>query len=299
MEIRNVHTFIKITEFNSFTKAADALGYSQAAVTAHIKAMEKELGMPLFDRIGKSIALTQAGETFLPYARRLIKAEEEAVQSVKPADHLSGDLMICSASSYAMSVLPGILMGFMDKHSGVSVTVKVSDYFDDTLPRVARGEIDFLACLDEGSVPEGFSAFAKKRELLAFVTYPDNPLAKNKKLRIEDIVQSNFIVSDLDIGYCASLAGELNQRGIEFKPAMDMSSVGAIINMLLGGYGVSLLPEFTVSDYIQSGKLATLNVPDVNIELYSYFICSRDRWINPIMQEFIRFAEQNFEDVNL
>ena len=82
MENKNVATFVKIVEFNNFTKAADSLGYSQAAVTAQIKSLEKELGVPLFDRVGKRIFLTQAGKTFLPYAIDLLKAEEAAKNSV-------------------------------------------------------------------------------------------------------------------------------------------------------------------------------------------------------------------------
>lgn len=66
MEIRNIITFVRIVEYNNFTKAAESLGYSQAAVTAQIKSLEKELGVPLFDRIGRSIALTEKGKTFLP-----------------------------------------------------------------------------------------------------------------------------------------------------------------------------------------------------------------------------------------
>lgn len=106
------------------------------------------------------------------------------------------------------------------------------------------------------------------------------------------MIRSNFIVSDIDIGYCASLNKELRKRGIDLNPVMDMSSVGAIINVLLGGYGISFLPEFIVSGYIERGELAVLNVPGIDIALYSYFIYSKDRWINPVMSEFIRIASE-------
>ena len=78
MENKNVAAFIKVVEFNNFTKAAESMGYSQAAVTAQIKSLEKELGVLLFDRMGKKICLTQEGKAFLPYAYNMLKAEEEA-----------------------------------------------------------------------------------------------------------------------------------------------------------------------------------------------------------------------------
>jgi len=292
MENRNVTTFIRIVEFNSFTKAAESLGYSQAAVTAHIKALEKELGVPLFDRIGKQIYLTQEGRTFLPYARNLLKAEEEAVNSVRAAESVSGELTICSSSSYAMGVIPGILLTFMENYPNVKIVVKVSDYPEDTVTKVARGEIDFLACLDESEISGDFITFAKRKERLVFVTYPGNPVLKEKPAAIEDVIRSNLIVSDLDIGYCASLNRELRRRNIELKPVMDMSSVGAIVDILLGGYGISFLPEFVVSEYIEKGELVVMDVEDIDIDLYSYFVCSSERWINPAMKEFMKHVEQ-------
>ena len=73
---------------------------------------------------------------------------------------------------------------------------------------------------------------------------------------------------------------------------MEIGSVGAIVNMLLRGFGVSFLPEFAVSKYLQTGGLARLDTEDIDIELYSYLIYSRDRWLNPVMKEFIRIAEE-------
>ena len=89
MEIRNIATFVKIVEYNNFTKAAESLGYSQAAVTAQIKSLEKELGIPLFDRIGRG------------YALNVLNAEEAARNSVQPTKELAGTLQICSPSSFA------------------------------------------------------------------------------------------------------------------------------------------------------------------------------------------------------
>lgn len=290
MENRNVTTFIKIVEAGSFTKAAELLGYSQAAVTAQIKSMEKELGVPLFDRIGRRIYLTQEGKTFLPHALNMLKAEEEAVHSVRQTEKLTGELSICSASSYAMDVLPGILLKFMKLHPDVSVTVRISDFLEDTTARLARGEIDFVACLDEEYAYPEFLTMAKRPEKIVFVTYPGNPLTKRRELNASDVVQEQFIVADRDISYCAFLDKELRKQGIGMIPAMEIGSVGAIISMLLKGYGSSFVPEFAVAEYVKRGELEILNVRDIDISIFSYFICSKDRWINPVMREFIRVA---------
>ena len=162
MEIKNVASFVKIVEFNNFTKAAEDLGYSQAAVTAQIKSLESELGVPLFDRVGKKIFLTQAGKTFLPYAIDMLKSAEAARNSVGASEELEGELIICSASSYASEVLPRILLQYMRLHPKVRITVKVSDYVEDNTRKLAQGELDFLVEMDEENAFPAFEAFAKR-----------------------------------------------------------------------------------------------------------------------------------------
>lgn len=293
MENKNVATFVKIVEFNNFTKAADSLGYSQAAVTAQIKSLEKELGVPLFDRVGKRIFLTQAGKTFLPYAIDLLKAEEAAKNSVGVSEELEGELVICSASSYASEVLPQILLRYMHLHPKVRITVKVSDYLEDNMHKLAQGELDFLLCMDERNAFLDFASFAEKPEPVIFVTHPSNPLLKKKRKPLQDVVTSNFIVSDREIGYSRLLEKQLQKKGIELSPIMEMGSTNAIINVLLGGYGTSFLPEYTVRKHIKDGTLARIDVKDIDVDMYSFFLCSRDRWINPVMQAFIDIVNKS------
>ncbi len=293
MENKNVATFVKIVEFNNFTKAADSLGYSQAAVTAQIKSLEKELGVPLFDRVGKRIFLTQAGKTFLPYAIDLLKAEEAAKNSVGVSEELEGELVICSASSYASEVLPQILLRYMHLHPKVRITVKVSDYLEDNMHKLAQGELDFLLCMDERNAFPDFASFAEKPEPVIFVTHPSNPLLKKKRKPLQDVVTSNFIVSDREIGYSRLLEKQLQKKGIELSPIMEMGSTNAIINVLLGEYGTSFLPEYTVRKHIKDGTLARIDVKDIDVDMYSFFLCSRDRWINPVMQAFIDIVNKS------
>ena len=293
MENKNVAAFVKVVEYNSFTKAAESLGYSQAAVTAQIKALEHELEVPLFDRIGKRICLTQAGRTFLPHALNMLKAEEEAVHSVRPASELSGELRLCSASSYASAVLPGLLLKFLRLHPGVRITVKVSDYPEDTTRMLARGEIDFLAEVgDEFAYPDFLQA-GKRPEPMVFVTYPGNPLLKKKDITVADVVSHRFVTADIDIaGYSILLEKQLQQRGLAIDCALVLGSVGGVINVLRGGFGSSFIPKYAAAKYLDSGELSEIPVRDLQVSVFSYFLYSQDRWLNPVMREFIRAVEE-------
>lgn len=294
MENKNVAAFVKIVEYNNFTKAAESLGYSQAAVTAQIKALEKELGVPLFDRIGKRIFLTQEGKTFLPHALNMLKAEEAALHSVRPAAELSGELHICSASSYASEVLPGILLKYLRLHPGVRITVKISDYPEDTTRMLARGEIDFLGEVgDEFAYPD-FLLAGKRAEPMVFVTYPENPLLKKKEITVADVVNDRFVTADIDLaGYSILLEKQLQQRGIKVDHDLVLGSVEGVTNVLRGGFGASFIPKYAAAKYLNSGELAEIPVRDLEVSVFSYFLYSRDRWINPAMREFIRIVEED------
>ena len=288
MEIRNITTFVKVVEFNSFTKAADSIGYSQATVTAHIKALEGELGVPLFDRIGKHIYLTDAGEKFLPYAINILKAEEEALQSIRPLDELAGDLRICSASSYAANVLPKVLLKFQKLHPNVNIIVKISDFPDDTTLKLKRDEMDFLIEIDDRNKYSEFRTVYRKKENVLFVTYPGNVLLERENISLKDIMEDQLIIADRSIGYCAMLESELKRKGLELHPVMEIGSVEAIVNVLLEGFGTTFIPEYIASDYIKNGKLVEIKTDETEVELYVHFICNKNKWLNPIMREFVR-----------
>lgn len=85
MELRTVNTFLHIAELHSFSRTARQLGYSQSAVSSQIAQLEAELGTPLFDRVGKTVRLTDAGQTFLGYARTLLETAQQAQAALQPA----------------------------------------------------------------------------------------------------------------------------------------------------------------------------------------------------------------------
>ena len=97
MELRNINTFLHIAELHSFSRTARQLGYSQSAVSSQIAQLEAELGAPLFDRVGKTVRLTGAGETFLGYARTLLATVEQAQAALQLPQQISGRLRIALA----------------------------------------------------------------------------------------------------------------------------------------------------------------------------------------------------------
>lgn len=99
MELRTINTFLHIAELHSFSRAARELGYSQSAVSSQIAQLEAELETPLFDRVGKTVRLTDAGQTFLSYARTLLTTAQQARAALQPAQQVRGTPAVALADS--------------------------------------------------------------------------------------------------------------------------------------------------------------------------------------------------------
>lgn len=297
MEIRNIVTFIKATEMQSFTKTAAQLGYSQAAVTVQIKQLEDELGTQLFDRIGRSVKLTYAGEKFMPYALNLMKSVEEATSFMKNENDPTGTLRIGASSSFSAGMLPQILPGFHARYPKIDVIVKTTDILTSTFELLRQNDLDFTFTLEKKSSNDDFVNVAERKEKIVFVTHPSNPLAKMRKVPLDVVVRENFISSDRGISYGHYLEEELAGRGINFHPALEIGSTSAIINMICKGNGVSFLPKFLVDDPINAGMLSIIDTEDIEIQMWTQMLRLKNKWLNPVMTAFIDYLREIFQEL--
>ena len=123
MEFREISTFLQVAQYQSFSKAARHLGYSQAAVTIQIKQLEQELGVHLFDRIGKQISLTHQGQVFYRYAVSIRNDLEQAKNAVSDPSTLSGKLCLGTIESICASIFPDLLAEYHRLHPEVTISI--------------------------------------------------------------------------------------------------------------------------------------------------------------------------------
>ena len=112
MEFRNMKTFLKVSDLQSFTKAAEELGYSQSTVTVQIKQLEEELGVLLFERIGKNVKLTEQGRVFRSQAREIVHAVEQLRSTMGETEQIRGSLRVGTVDSLCTKRMPYILQEF-------------------------------------------------------------------------------------------------------------------------------------------------------------------------------------------
>lgn len=297
MEIRNIITFVKAAEMKSFTKTASQLGYSQAAVTVQIKQLEDELGTQLFDRIGRSVSLTRAGEKFMPYALQLLKSMDDAVSFMKKEDEPSGVLRIGASSSFSAGMIPKLIPEFCEKYPKIEIIIRTSDLLASMLELLRQNQLDFVFTLERQPHIQDCELVAAHSESFAFVTSPDNPLASMKNVPIEKIVENNFISADREVSYGLYLEQTLMERGIPFHPMVEIGSTSAIISILAKGVGVSFLPVFLTEEPVKKGELAFIDTENLGIQAWTQMMRLKNKWVNAEMQAFIDFVSEKFRNM--
>ncbi len=316
MEIRNIVTFLKVAELQSFTNAARQLGYSQAAVTIQIQQLEQELGTQLFNRIGKHVDLTESGEQFIPYATKVIKAADDAKAFMHHSIEPEGELRLLSISSLSTGVLTPILMEFKELCPRVRTSLQISDYMSDLLNMVRKNDVDLLYFIDKRiDVPEWVKV-AERPEPIVFVASVENPLVSAGKVTIERIIKEPFIQTTQSSSYTYDLeqllkkndAGQhtylkdsyeleplLAEQYTNLRPFLQTGSTEVIIKLLRGNAGVSFLPQYVIQEYIDAGELAIIDTDYPTPYIWSQLVHHKNKWITPQMKIFIDLMQKHLE----
>ena len=175
MELRQLQTFIAITRTGSFSKAAQSLGYSQSAVTVQIRLLEQELNARLFDRMGKSVALTSQGREFERYAADIILEVNRAKNFNRKRDELSSPLSIGTLESLCFSKLPPILKHFRQKHPKVSIRI-ITGSPKELIGQMEANRLDLIYILDRQRYNENWNKVMEVEEPIVFVSSASSPL---------------------------------------------------------------------------------------------------------------------------
>ena len=167
MEIRNIKTFIKAAETGNFTKTADELGYSQGTVTLQIKQLEDELGVPLFNRTGKRIELSEKGREFMNYAYSIVKTEAEARSAMEEKSEIKGMLTVGMIESVASFYYKEIIEQFVKTYPEAKLIVKIATTVE-LMDMLKKGMLDVIVIYDRQVQSDNWECPVKIKEPLLF-----------------------------------------------------------------------------------------------------------------------------------
>lgn len=286
MEIRNLMTFVRIAEIQNFSKTAEQLGYSQSAVTMQIKQLETELHAQLFERIGKQVKLTQAGERLLPHALEILNTVRKAERISQEPEQISGKLRIGTCESLVISMLPPVIleMSQLCPHVEISThTALVPDLFQ----MLRQNDIDILYFLDEKHDSPEWIKVSERPEKIFFVASAESSLAGQSRIPIERLLEEPLFLTEKGISYRYAMEQLLAAKGYELHPFWEVGNTDVITRFLLKNKGISFLPEYVVHDYLEQGDLVVLDTECNDIIMWSQLAYHRHKYVTPQMNLFL------------
>ncbi|MBI2724539.1 MAG: LysR family transcriptional regulator [Chloroflexi bacterium] len=263
MDLGQIEAFVQVAQHRSFSKAADSLFLTQPSVTARIQSLERDLGEALFERNGRGVRLTEMGTTFLPFARRALKALQEGRDALDGMRNLDiGTLKLGSALTVSTYVLPRILKRYCSTYPGVEVSVHTGRS-EQVLQMVLSDEVH---CALERTVHHAdIVTVPLYEDDVVLVASPQHRFARERAAAIEDVGREPLILFDKGSSYNHLIQGVFRQHGIVPRMAMELDTIEATKKMVEADLGIALLPNVSVERELEQGTLTPISVTDATM----------------------------------
>lgn len=292
MELRNLITFISVAEIGSFTKAAEQLGYSQSTISFQIKQLEEELECLLFERINHTISLTERGRELLSYAHQIRELTDKFNESLKNDEEISGHIHVVTSDSICKDMIYEHYIDFHERYPDVSIKVTTADtsvMFD----MLDRNEADLIITLDSHSYRKDYVIAKEEPMTMNFVAGAKSKFAGKRHLKIKDIVNEPFILTEYGQGYRRVLDKELAEKSLYITPVLEIGRTDIITELLKKSDMISYLPDFVTRGAVESGVVSCLEISDVKIEIWKQLIYHKNKWISKSLRAFIDYISEH------
>jgi DNA-binding transcriptional LysR family regulator len=285
MNLNHLAVFHAVAEAGSMTRGAERLDISQPAASKQVQELECVLGLPLFDRIGRRVHLTQAGETLADYARRLFALAHEAEQVMADVRAVGrGRLAIGASTTIGTYLLPGVLAEFWRRHPGIELLVEVGNT-EQVHRRLAGRELD--VGLTEGFVEEeGLDAEIFHRDELVVIAAPGHRLAGQPRVPLSAVREEPFILREPGSGTRAVEERALARLQVPVRVAMALGSTEAIKRVVAAGVGLAVVSRLAVGVECAAGTLAVLAVAGLRLDRPLHLVRRQGRRDGPALQAF-------------
>ena len=293
MELRNLKSFVKVAEFENFSKAAEVLGYAQSTITLQIQQLEQELGVNLFDRIGKRVLLSEKGRAFLSYANEMMKLEAEAIETVSENDTPTGTLRIGTIESIASSFFPALLESYLKKcpHVHLDIVIGVTLELYDQLE---KGNLDIVFLADRPAYHPALKTVYSRPISVPFIASATHPLANQKHVSPERLAQETILLTEKNNNYRQMFDELAIEHNVAFPHTQEISSFAIILRFLQKKIGISFLPDYATLPILQKKNLALFTVTGFDIKMYLQILYHKQKWVTPAMKCFTETTEEFF-----
>ena len=291
MTLTQLGTFLKIAETGNFTTAANLLGYAQSTVTTQIKQLETELNCLLFERLGKSIALTPEGERLQGYAEKVLQMEREILLEVPAVREPVGMIKLGVSESLCYNRLPQSLMAYRKKYPGVDIRIQFIDH--ETFPdQLKKGALDLVYTLNPLMEHPELTILHKKREQLGFYAAPGYLLTGEDKITEKDLTGIPLLLTSHHCSFRQMLLDDLAQASVTPQIALETSSKEILKQFALNEMGVAFMPEMAAEEEIKKKRLVKLNWQGNDFPIYAQIYIHKDKHVSKAIAELVNMISE-------
>lgn len=289
MDFRRLEAFSKVYELRSFSKAGQELYLSQPTISAHVSSLESELGVRLFDRLGRNILPTQAAEVLVRHARDIFASVKSAEMEIKLLqDRVSGNLTIGGSTIPAHYLLPELLAGYRAQYDEVELHLRVGDSMS-IIEMIASGE-DMVGIVGTRDENPDLAYDSICEDELVVVAAPSFGGTSNVPMSIESLAAMPFVMreagSGTRISFERTVAAHLNPPR-PLRTVLTVDSTMAALQSVRAGIGVTVTSRLAAKAMLESGELMELPVEGISMRRSFYLVYHARRHQFPAASLFI------------
>ena len=254
MDIAKLESFLTLAKTQHFAKAADKLYISQPALSKRIRALEDELGVPLFDRMGNQTFLTIHGEAFRPFAENMVATCNSAKEYIRQIENMEHGVLNFGATNFiGVYMLPAVIARFHKKHPNITINMNINTS-QTILEMLHKNQLGFVFLSDYIiEDPENYVIEQYWQDYLKLIVGTQHPLFSKKSCSFFDVQNDFYITKKKQSSQYKFLDHIFQQYHFDFKNKLFISTQDAIKEAVVNNLGISIMSELAVEREINAG----------------------------------------------
>ncbi|HEU5239758.1 MAG TPA: selenium metabolism-associated LysR family transcriptional regulator [Pyrinomonadaceae bacterium] len=291
MDVRGLEVFLSVAKHLNYTRAGEEVNLSQPSVSVRIRQLENELGVKLFEQLGKKVVLTEAGQLLITNARRVITAIEDAKQSIEELQGFErGALRIGASTTPGMYLIPRTVAHFKERYPKIEIHLGIRDT-RQIEAAVISNEFDF-GFVGGHLAGDEVEVVPWLTDQLVLVVAPKHPLARKKSVKADDLRTEKFILRESGSATRAAIVTHLQTAELHVEPIIEMENPESVKKAVQSGLGIAFISKFAVETELKAKSLVAVRVQGLDINRELKIVYLKDKHLGRAAQRFIEMARQ-------
>lgn len=290
MTLRQLQVFRAVCEHRSYSRAAETMALTQPAVSLQIRQLEEQVGLPLFEYVGRKLYLTEAAESLLETSADIFDRLESLDMNLSTLEgSLRGELRLAAASS-VQYVLPHLLAAFRERYPQITFRLDVTSRAQ-IIQRLADNRDDLVIM---GLVPadRALEFFPFLNNPIVAVARPDHPLAQQSQIPLARLEEEMVLQRESGSGIRKACDEFLQLKRVHLGQTMQLGSTEALVQGAIAGLGVALVPGHAAAAWVRSGELVCLNISELPLKRSWCAVHARGKRLSPVAEAFLAFLRE-------